>query len=58
MSDHVWAAELATEMISEHGRSMLLRTFTQSGDPWSPSLTPVDTPVNRMDALRPRPVFN
>ena len=45
MSDHVWAAELATEMIGEHGRSMLLRTFTQSGDPWSPSLTPVDTPI-------------
>ena len=45
MSDHVWAQELATAAISEHGRSMLLRTFTQSGDPWSPSLTPVDTPV-------------
>lgn len=36
---------MATEMIGENGRSMLLRTFTQSGDPWSPSLTPVDTPV-------------
>ena len=45
MSDHAWAQELATAAISEHGRSMLLRTFTQSGDPWSPSLTPVDTPV-------------
>ena len=45
MSDHVWAQELATAAISEHGRSMLLRTFTQSGDPWSPSLTPVDTPI-------------
>ena len=45
MSDHVWAAELATEMIGENGRTMLLRTFTQSGDPWSPSLTPVDTPI-------------
>lgn len=45
MSDHVWAAELATEMIGGNGRPMLLRTFTQSGDPWSPSLTPVDTPI-------------
>ena len=45
MSDHAWAQELATAAISEHGRSMLLRTFTQSGDPWSPSLTPADTPV-------------
>ena len=36
---------MATEMIGENGRSMLLRTFTQSGDPWSPSLTPVDTPI-------------
>ena len=45
MSDHAWAAQLATEMIGENGRSMLLRTFTQSGDPWSPSLTPVDIPI-------------
>ena len=45
MSDHVWAQELATEAISEHGRSMLLRTFTQSGDPWSPTQAPVDTDV-------------
>ncbi len=45
MSDHAWAAKMATEMIGENGRPMLLRTFTQSGDPWSPSLTPVDTPI-------------
>lgn len=45
MSDHAWAMELATKVISEHGRPMLLRTFTQSGDPWSPSLTPVDTQI-------------
>ena len=45
MSDHAWAVQLATEMIGENGRPMLLRTFTQSGEPWSPSLTPVDTPV-------------
>lgn len=45
MSDHSWAQELATEAISEHGRPMLLRTFTQSGDPWSPTQTPVDADV-------------
>lgn len=45
MSDHTWAAQMATEMIGENGRPMLLRTFTQSGDPWSPTQTPVDTPI-------------
>lgn len=45
MSDHAWAAQMATEMIGENGRPMLLRTFTQSGDPWSPTQTPVDTPI-------------
>lgn len=45
MSDHAWAAQLATEMISENGRPMLLRTFTQSGDPWSPTQTPADTDI-------------
>lgn len=45
MSDHHWAKELAAEMIGEHGRGMMLRTFTQSGDPWSPAQTPVDVNI-------------
>lgn len=45
MSDHNWAKELAADMIGEHGRGMILRTFTQSGDPWSPTQTPVDVNV-------------
>lgn len=45
MSDHTWAAQMATEMIGENGRPMLLRSFMQSGDPWSPTQTPVDTPI-------------
>lgn len=36
---------MATEMIGENGRPMLLRTFAQSGDPWSPTQAPVDTDV-------------
>lgn len=45
MSNHGWAAQLATDMINEHGRDMVLRIFAASGDPWSPALTPVDTPI-------------
>lgn len=45
MSDHTWAAQMATEMIGENGRPMLLRSFMQSGDPWSPAQTPVDANI-------------
>ena len=44
-STHTRLAQVARRLIAKNGRTMLLRTFTQSGDPWSPTQTPVDTDI-------------
>ncbi len=35
-------AKLASEMITEYGRDMIMRTYTESGPSYSPVRTPVD----------------
>ena len=38
-------AKLATDMIDEFGRAMILRKYTISGTDYAPIKTPVDSPV-------------
>ena len=39
-------AQLATELITEYGRDMIMLTYTESGPDYAPTRTPVDVTIN------------